>query len=149
MKTKAEIANDFILLHKETDRDAWAPFHLSGDAKLEHIFNNILQGLYGECNEVDHLVGSGEYEIEIPSHNNRSGNPILFYFVDPDYKDQLVDVVIEIDKKELVDAVLEMIKQDAAAGDWEYVDKIRNCAFKAKLEFYTSDYIEDRRKRNE
>jgi hypothetical protein len=54
-----------------------------------------------------------------------------------------------MDKKELVDAVIEMIKQDAAAGDWEYVDKIRTCAFKAKLEFYTSDYIEERSKCNE
>ena len=93
MKTKAEIANDFILLHKAIDVDSWSPFHLSGDAKLEHIFNNILQGLYGECNEllsrVDHRVGSGEYEIEIPSHNSRSGNPVFFYFVDPDYKGQV------------------------------------------------------------
>lgn len=83
MKTKAEIANDFILLHKEIDRDAWAPFHLSGDAKLEHIFNNILQGLYGECN------GSGEYEIEVSSHDSRSGNSVLFYFVDPDYEEKV------------------------------------------------------------
>jgi hypothetical protein len=88
MKTKAEIANSFILSHKAIDVDAWAPFHLSGDAKLEQIFNNILQGLYGECNEVDHLVGSGEYEIEIDSHYSRSGNSILFYFVDPDYKEK-------------------------------------------------------------
>ena len=88
MKTKAEIANDFILSHKAIDVDLWAPYHLSGDAKLEQIFNNILQGLYGECNEVDHLVGSGEYEIEIPSGYSRSGNAVLFYFVDPDYEEQ-------------------------------------------------------------
>lgn len=47
-----------------------------------------------------------------------------------------------MDKKELVDAVIEMIKQDTTAGDWEYVDKIMTCAFKAKLEFYTPDYEE-------
>jgi len=48
-----------------------------------------------------------------------------------------------MDKKELVDAVIEMIKQDTAAGDWEYIDKIMNYAFKAKLEFYTPDYEEE------
>ena len=88
MKTKAEIAHSFILSHKAIDVDAWAPYHLSGDAKLEQIFNNILQGLYGECNEVDHLIGSGEYEIEIDSHYSRLGKSILFYFVDPDYKEE-------------------------------------------------------------
>jgi len=85
MKTKTEIANDFILLHKEIDRDAWVPFHLSGDAKLEQIFNNILQGLYGRCEELE----SGEYEIEIDSHDSRSGNSVLFYFVDPDYEEKV------------------------------------------------------------
>ena len=88
MKTKIDIAHDFILSHKEIDLDAWTPFHLSGDAKLEQIFNNILQGLYGECNEVDHLVGSGEYEIEVSSHDSRSGNPVFFYFVDPEYEEE-------------------------------------------------------------
>ena len=48
-----------------------------------------------------------------------------------------------MDKKELVDVVIEMIKQDTAAGDWEYIDKIMNYAFKAKLEFYTPDYEEE------
>lgn len=47
-----------------------------------------------------------------------------------------------MDKKELVDAVIEMIKQDIAAGDWEYVDKIMICAFKEKLKLYTPDYEE-------
>ena len=89
MKTKTEIAHDFILSHKAIDVDSWTPFDLSGDAKLEKIFNNLMQGLYGECNEVDHLVGSGEYEIEIDSHDSRSGNPVLFYFVDPDYEEQV------------------------------------------------------------
>ena len=81
MKTKVEIANNFILSHRQIDVDEWAPFHLSGDAKLEHIFNNILQGLYGECREVDDLLGSGEYEIEISSHDSRSGNSVLFNFI--------------------------------------------------------------------
>ena len=85
MKTKTEIAHDFILSHKKIDLDSWTPLHLSGDAKLEHIFNNILQGLYGECEELE----SGEYEIEIDSHDSRSGNPVLFYFVDPDYEEQV------------------------------------------------------------
>ena len=83
MKTKVEIANNFILSHKEIEE--WAPFHLSGDAKLEHIFNNILQGLYGECREVDDLLRSGEYEIEISSHDSRSGNSVLFNFIEPDF----------------------------------------------------------------
>jgi len=48
-----------------------------------------------------------------------------------------------MDKKELVDAVIEMIKQDIAAGDWEYVDRITTCAFKEKLKLYTPDYEED------
>jgi hypothetical protein len=47
-----------------------------------------------------------------------------------------------MDKKELVDAVIEMIKQDTAAGDWEDVDRIMTCAFKAKLKLYTPDYEE-------
>jgi len=85
MKTKTEIAHDFILSHKKIDLDSWTPFDLSGDAKLEQIFNNILQGLYGECEELE----SGEYEIEIDSHDSRSGNPVLFYFVDPDYEEQV------------------------------------------------------------
>ena len=48
-----------------------------------------------------------------------------------------------MDKKELVDTVMEMIKQDISVGDWEDVDKIMTCAFKAKLKLYTPDYEEE------
>ena len=44
-----------------------------------------------------------------------------------------------MDKKELVDAVIEMIKQDIAARDQEYVDRITTCAFKEKLKLYAPD----------
>ena len=69
------IAYDFIRQHKNADVDNWAPYNLSSEAaKLERIFNNLEQGVYGEVT----THHDGIREVEISGHESATGNPVLF-----------------------------------------------------------------------
>ncbi len=67
---KTEIAAKFISLHKKEYRNNWI-----GKDDLESVYHNIRDGLYGECRKNDEF-----FEIEISSHESKTGNPILFTF---------------------------------------------------------------------
>ena len=82
METRIEIAERFINSHKASNLGAWTPMTLTGDEKLDTIYNNLKEGLYGEC-RVE--VESGEYELEIAGHDSTTGRPQLFTFIDPDH----------------------------------------------------------------
>ena len=70
-KSKIDTAREFVASHKEfglgldIDRDA-----------LLSIYHNLIGGLYGETRS----NGMGEFEIEIPAFESRTGRPILFNF---------------------------------------------------------------------
>ena len=70
-KSKVDTAREFVTSHKEfglgldIDRDA-----------LLAIYHNLIGGLYGETRS----TGIGEFEIEIPAFESRTGLPILFNF---------------------------------------------------------------------
>ena len=71
LKSKVDTAREFVASHKEfglgldIDRDA-----------LLAIYHNLIGGLYGETRS----NGMGEFEIEIPAFESRTGRPILFNF---------------------------------------------------------------------
>ena len=76
---KIDIAKEYVALHKEFD----VPHDGSDDA-YHRIYHNIYGCLYGSVELTDEETG--EYEVEISSLDTKTGNPILFNFIDPDYK---------------------------------------------------------------
>jgi len=74
-----EIVNSYIALHKK-DRFS---FDFNG-RDHETVLAKMLGDVYGVCTVVDDQIG--EYEIEVSSHDSRSGNPVIFNFIDPAYE---------------------------------------------------------------
>jgi ribosomal protein S6E (S10) len=70
-----QIVNEYIALHKAFDFDG---------RDHETVLAKMLGDVYGECRVVDDETG--EYEIEIRGSESRSGNPVVFTFVDPEYE---------------------------------------------------------------
>jgi len=71
-QAKLNIVNQFIDLHTD----------FNVDVGFESIYNNLLGDMYGTIELIDDELG--EYEIEIPGCDTKSGNPIIFSFIDPD-----------------------------------------------------------------
>ena len=78
LQKKIDIARDFVSLHKEFDIPRGG-----GDDGFADIYISLEQEYFGETRLVDKLTG--EYEIEISSHDSRSGNSVLFNFIEPDF----------------------------------------------------------------
>lgn len=83
MTNKTQIAADYVALHKDSDLDNWSPYYQPAPAKilnkrekLETIYNNLINDVYGETRE----IAPGTYEIEICSNDSKTGAPILFEF---------------------------------------------------------------------
>ena len=76
MNDKTSIAADYVALHKDSDLENWTPFNKSKTEKLETIYNNLINDVYGEGRELE----PGRYEIEIGSLESKTGAPILFEF---------------------------------------------------------------------
>ena len=75
---KIDIAKDFVSLHKGFDIPRGGD-----DDDFAYIYVCLEQDYFGETRLVDKLTG--EYEIEISSHDSRSGNSVLFSFNEPDF----------------------------------------------------------------
>ena len=72
---KIEIAQNFVDMHKDNNIDNWQPLQVFEQTKkLETIYDNLINGVYGEVRE----NSFGEYEIEISGNESKSGNPIVF-----------------------------------------------------------------------
>ena len=78
LQAKINIAKEYIALHKEF----YIPLG-GGDDGLADIFNGIFLCHFGEARLIDSDLG--EYEIEVGSNETKSGNSVLFTFVDPDH----------------------------------------------------------------
>ena len=76
MNDKIKIAADYVALHKDSDLENWTPFNKSKTEKLETIYNNLINHVYGEVRELE----LGRFEIEIGSLESTTGAPILFEF---------------------------------------------------------------------
>ena len=75
---KIAIAQEYVDLHKEFDIPLGG-----GDEGLADIFESLYRCHFGEARLID--CDTGEYEVEIGSHETKSGNPILFNFIDPEH----------------------------------------------------------------
>ena len=80
---KIELAKDFIRLHKETRLQSWIPENLSEEKLLLKVFSNLKNGLYGEVtSDAEYDDDDGKittmYEIEIGSHESKSGRAHIF-----------------------------------------------------------------------
>jgi|TARA_R110000764_G_scaffold19843_2_gene51649 glycine cleavage system protein P-like pyridoxal-binding family len=82
LEQKIDIARDYVDLHKEF----YIPLG-GGDEGLADVFNGIFLCHFGEARLIDSDLG--EYELEISSHETKSGNPVLFTFIDPDHNEAL------------------------------------------------------------
>ena len=71
---KIDIAKDFVSLHKGFDIPRGGD-----DDDFAYIYVCLELDYFGETRLVDKLTG--EYEIEISSHDSRSGNSVLFNFI--------------------------------------------------------------------
>lgn len=80
MTNKTQIAADYIALHKDSNINNWSGsvgcYTSSRSEKLEAIYNNLINDVYGETRE----IAPGKYEIEICSNDSKTGAPILFEF---------------------------------------------------------------------
>ena len=76
MNDKIKIAADYVALHIDSDLENWTPFNKSKTEKLETIYNNLINDVYGEVREIE----PGRYEIEIGSLESKTGSSILFEF---------------------------------------------------------------------
>lgn len=69
------IAKEFVSLHKENNLKDWQPFGCYDDnVKLLSIYQNMVNGVYGECAE----VARGYYELEISRVDSRVGRSRIF-----------------------------------------------------------------------
>ena len=82
---KLSNAKDFIQLHKETRLQSWIPEKMSEEKLLLRVFSNLENGLYGEVTSDAEYDDDGElvtvstmYEIEIGSHESKSGRAHIF-----------------------------------------------------------------------
>ena len=78
---KAEIMREYFDLHSESIKTEWLSDHTTED-ELEHAYDEMLAGVYGDVRPVEGF--DGEYEIEIPGSNTNSGNPKIFTFMKAD-----------------------------------------------------------------
>jgi hypothetical protein len=83
MTNKTQIAADYIALHKDSNINNWSGYYesvgcytSSRSEKLEAIYDNLINDVYGETRE----IAPGKYEIEICSNDSKTGAPILFEF---------------------------------------------------------------------
>jgi hypothetical protein len=75
VKSTEQIVDSYIALHKSFDFNG---------SDHDSVLAKMLGDVYGECRVIDDEIG--EYEIEVSSHDSRSGNPVVFTFVDPEYE---------------------------------------------------------------
>jgi hypothetical protein len=75
---KIQVAKDYVSHHKNDDPDLWMMNERKfGDEKLLSIYHHLMAGTFGEVRRLDYDFSS-EYEIEISSHDSKTGNPVLF-----------------------------------------------------------------------
>ena len=71
-QSKINIAKEYVEAHKD--------FVITG---YEPIFNKLVGGVFGSLELIDEEIG--EYQIEIGSAETKTGNPVIFTFIDPDF----------------------------------------------------------------
>lgn len=75
IQEKIQVARDFVGSHKDSNIDNWQPLDICGDNKWLAIYENIINGVYGECRT------DGEYfEVEISSREHIDNCSALFSF---------------------------------------------------------------------
>ena len=99
VQSKIDIAKEYVALHKEFD----VP-HKGEDSGFESIYHNLFGDLYGSIELIDEE--SGEYQVEISSRDTKTGNPVLFTFIDPDHKMPNTQDTHEL----LTDSILDLIE---------------------------------------
>ena len=85
---KRAIARDYVDLHKEFDIDGIG---------FELIYSNLFGCLYGSIELIDD--DAGEYQIEISSLETKSGHPVIFTFIDPDYAGNRFPFITEMKRE--------------------------------------------------
>ena len=70
---KQQIALAYVEAHKACNPDDWGPLDVLGNGKLDMIYNNMVNDVYGE-----HRVEDGGHELEISKHDSHNGQSILF-----------------------------------------------------------------------
>lgn len=80
-QTRTNIATDFINTHKSNNLQDWLCFD---NADLLAVYNKLVGGEYGEVRTTNY---NNELEIEIGTHESKSGNPIIFEWEDDEFKD--------------------------------------------------------------
>ena len=80
---KIELAKDFIQLHKDNQFQSWIPEKMSEEKLLLRVFSNLENGLYGDVtSDAEYDDDDGKittmYEIEIGSHESKSGRAHIF-----------------------------------------------------------------------
>ena len=76
MNAQLETARKFVDMHKNSDIENWHPLGVSGAGKLETIYHNLVNDVYGETREEN----PGELQIEISGNESYNGHPVLFEF---------------------------------------------------------------------
>lgn len=84
---KIETAQAFVRAHKDSNIDNWQPLSVHGDHKWLAVYDNIVNGVYGECTtdeecdeEGNVIVEASSFEIEIDSHDHFEGRSVIFSF---------------------------------------------------------------------
>ena len=74
---KMQIAKDYIAKHKNADLTDWMEansYQVPSDEEiLLNVYEKLSQGVFGTVHEIDY-----EYEIEIGSHESKTGHAVLF-----------------------------------------------------------------------
>ena len=74
---KIEIAKNFVELHKKRNLDDWVSFEIyDDDAKYLHIYENLINGVYGNVR----TEGLEDLQIEIGYYESHTNSSILFNF---------------------------------------------------------------------
>lgn len=147
LQAKIDIAKEYVALHTEFD----VP-HKGADSGFEDVYNSLYQCYYGEARLVDDQTG--EYEIEIGSHETKSGNPVLFTFIDPDHLENLYPHIIEMKSEgfttlQILDglqdgAVLSFygISQDEAEDMHSYLKNLPDCSIQSENRYLGTSIAE-------
>lgn len=74
MSNKENIALSFIKGHKHDDPMDWTFLCPGATRPLEWVYDNLVNGLYGEVTK----PRDGIYSIEISGHDSKTGKPVVF-----------------------------------------------------------------------